>query len=281
MNDIATRDTTSLDASPESVMGSQNAGTVQLAQWAEELSAAHKLGTALCGTEFVPADFKGKPEAAAAAILAGKSLGLDPMNSLSNIFVVHGRPALYARTMHALVIAQGHEVVRTEATEAQVTVQARRKGTTQWQEFTWTIERAKKAGYTSNKKYNTDPVAMLTAKAIAEACRTIAPDVLSGVPHSVEEVELEDMGEAPRPNRQGTPKPIATNAKTETTEAISEHDWGELIEMGAQVGLEQSDIASIAQGITGLRLTGPQDIPACALDSIKGAINDHQNTQEG
>lgn len=176
------------------------ATTVSLLEWAQELDAAHRLGTALCGTEFVPASFRGKPEAAAAAILAGKSLGLDPMNSLSNIFVVQGRPAMYARTMVALVLAAGHDVRRTAATDDSVTVSARRKGQSEWQQFTWTITRARQAGYLSNKKYSTDPQAMLTAKAQAEACRTIAPDVLTGVAaYSVEEVELEDMGETNPP----------------------------------------------------------------------------------
>jgi hypothetical protein len=178
---------------------SPSAGTIQLAQWAQELDAAHRLGTALCQTEFVPASFRGKPEAAAAAILAGKSLGLDPMNALANIFIVQGKPALYARTMAALVMAQGHSIVRTQADEKSVTVAGRRKGQEEWQEFTWTIERAQQAGYTSNKKYATDPIAMLTAKAQAEACRTIAPDVLTGLAHSVEEIELEDLGERPAP----------------------------------------------------------------------------------
>lgn len=210
MSEIVTRDTQSLSLNPATVMSTPGAGTVKLAEWAMELNAAHQLGTALCATDFVPADFRGKPEAAAAAILAGKSLGLDPMNALANIFVVHGRPALYARTMVALVLAQGHEVVRTHADDTAVTVAARRKGSEDWQEFTWTIARAQKAGYTGNKKYQTDPIAMLTAKAQAEACRTIAPDVLTGMAHSVEEVELEDMGE--RKPRAGAPKPSGSVA---------------------------------------------------------------------
>lgn len=47
---------------------------------------------------------------AVAVILAGKSVGLDPMQAVQNIFPVHGMPSMYARTMTALVIAQGHEV---------------------------------------------------------------------------------------------------------------------------------------------------------------------------
>lgn len=184
---------------------------VDLQVWASELSAAMQLGKALASTDFVPASLKtlsgGRPkepqqiaENVAATILAGKSLGLDPMNSIQNIFVVQGRPAMYARTMVALVLSAGHDLRRSVATPEAVTVMARRKGQADWQEFTWTIDRARQAGYLSNKKYSTDPTAMLTAKAQAEACRTIAPDVLTGVAaYSVEEVELEDMGEAPAP----------------------------------------------------------------------------------
>ncbi|NKS14651.1 hypothetical protein GS580_27720 [Rhodococcus hoagii] len=46
-------------------------------------------------------------------------------------------------------------------------------------------------GYTSNKKYDTDPQAMLYAKAATEVARKIAPDVLLGIAHSREELELD------------------------------------------------------------------------------------------
>jgi hypothetical protein len=172
------------------------ATTISLMEWAQELGAAHQLGTALCGTEFVPSSFRGKPEAAAAAILAGKSLGLDPMNALANIFVVSGRPSMYARTMAALVLQAGHTIRRVQATEQSVIYEGKRKGDTTFTRVEWTIARAQKAGYTSNKKYQSDPIAMLTAKCQAEICRVIAPDVLTGIAAtSVEEVELDDLGE--------------------------------------------------------------------------------------
>ena len=176
------------------------ATTISLMEWAQELGAAHQLGTALCGTEFVPASFRGKPEAAAAAILAGKALGLDPMNALANIFVVSGRPSMYARTMAALVMQAGHTIRRVEATEQRVIYEGKRKGETQFTRVEWSIARATKAGYTSNKKYQTDPIGMLTAKCQAEICRVIAPDVLTGIAAtSVEEVELDDLGESETP----------------------------------------------------------------------------------
>ncbi len=200
-NEVATRNTTELDVSAPAIMGAPASGSIDLAVWAREMQAAAILGETLCKTDFVPKDFRGKPEAATAAILAGKSLGMDPLSALQNIFVIHGRPGLYARTMHALVIAAGHEVVRTDASPQSVTVQARRKGEHEWQVFTWTMDRATIAGYVkTNSKYKENPIEMLTAKALSEACRVIAPDVLTGVAtYAVE--ELEDMGERPAPRK--------------------------------------------------------------------------------
>ena len=41
----------------------------RLVAWAAGLSAAHQIGTAVCGTSFVPKEVRGRPEEAAAAIL--------------------------------------------------------------------------------------------------------------------------------------------------------------------------------------------------------------------
>jgi hypothetical protein len=196
-----------LNPAANAALAPQSSAVVDLALWASELDAAYRLGGMLASTDFVPLSLKtlssGKlkepdqiAQNVAACILAGKALGLDPMNSIQNIFVVHGRPAMYARTMAALVLAAGHELERVAATERSVVYRGRRAGKTEWQTFEWTIERATKAGYAKNAKYQSDPIAMLTAKCQAEAARVIAPDVLTGIAStSVEEVQLEDLGE--------------------------------------------------------------------------------------
>lgn len=162
----------------------------RLIAWAEAAHAAGKLGSALARTSFVPKAFQGKPEECAAAIMCGDELGLSPLASLRSIFVVSGTPALYARTMVALVQSHGHDVITTHKTDKSVTVRGRRRGTDTWVEECWTTERARRAGYTSNKKYETDPATMLYARAAADVCRQIAADVLLGVPYTVEEMEL-------------------------------------------------------------------------------------------
>ena len=164
----------------------------RLIAWADGLAAAHRIGSALCQTAFVPAAFRGKPEDAAAAILYGDEIGLTPTQSLQSVHVISGRPGLYARAMVALLLAHGHEVWTVEKSDAKVTVAGRRKGSTHVHEETWTTARAQKAGYTTNKKYATDPQAMLYARAAADVCRQIAPDALAGLDYAVEELEMLD-----------------------------------------------------------------------------------------
>lgn len=181
----------------------------RLVAWAEGLSAAHRIGAALCQTAFVPAHFKNKPEEAAAAILYGDEIGLTPTQALQNLYVISGKPALYARAMVALVLAAGHEVWTVSKSDAQVTVAGRRRGSSHVIEETWTTARASKAGYTNNKKYSSDPQAMLYARAAADVCRQVAPDALAGLAYSVEESELDE----PQPTTRTVRTERATTAK--------------------------------------------------------------------
>lgn len=203
----------------------------RLVAWAEAAHSAGILGISLAKTSFAPTQFRGKPEECAAAILFGDELGLTPMQSLQAVYVVSGKPGLYARSMLAIVLAAGHEVETVSKTDAKVTVRGRRRGSDQWVEETWTTERARRAGYTSNKKYETDPQAMLLARAQADVCRQIAPDALSGLAYTVEELELSE----PAPTARVTRNAAATSTRVKRQElpaapASDEPDFEESID---------------------------------------------------
>lgn len=166
------------------------AGYSLIRETAAAMADANAIAKAVCGTDMVPKHFRGKPDDLTAAILYGATLGFDPMQSARQVFVIHGQAALYARSMAALVMAAGHQVRTVETSDTAVTVEGRRRGSENVETSTWTIDRAKKAGYTDNAKYRTDPQAMLYAKALSEVCRKIAPDVLNGV-YAVEEMQME------------------------------------------------------------------------------------------
>jgi len=189
MTEVAIPTTASDVALPAAQSGTE--ATMSLVGWATELNAAHQLAKMICNTAFVPQHFRGKPEETAVAMLYGHTLELPPMVAVKAIYVVHGTPALYAQTMYAIAISKGHQIERVYADDERVEFRARRKGQTGWQKVEWTIERARKAKYTSNNKYQENPIGMLTEKCKAEAAKLVAPDALAGL-YSVEEIELGD-----------------------------------------------------------------------------------------
>lgn len=169
-----------------------DAGMDQIMRQVQAMDAAYKIGSALANTAMVPKEYRDKPHDATAAILYGAELGLKPTQALQQIFVVQGKPAIYARTMVALLKAKGYAFETVDTSDESVTV----RGTSprgEAEEATWNIKRAEKAGYTSNKKYQTDPQAMLYAKAASEVCRKLAPDVLLGIKYTAEDLELEPV----------------------------------------------------------------------------------------
>lgn len=188
MTNPYTLETTDNTTTPEL----SDSGINDLMRQAEAMSAAHKLATVLCNTQMVPQTFRGKPDDGAAAILYGAELGLKPQQALQQVFVVHGQPAIYARTMVALLKGKGYKFETVESTDESVTVRGVAPSGEQ-ETSTWTLDRAKKAGYTSNKKYQTDPQAMLYAKAASEVSRRLAPDVLLGIKYAAEDLELEPV----------------------------------------------------------------------------------------
>lgn len=192
-----------------------------LVKQAQALDAAHKIGTALANTQMVPQAFRGKPDDAAAAILYGAELGLKPTQALQQVFVVHGQPAIYARTMVGLLKAKGYRFETVDSTDDAVTVRGESpRG--EVEESTWTIDRAQKAGYTSNKKYQTDPQAMLYAKAASEVCRKLAPDVLLGIRYTAEDLELEQKPVRMTATRKQQPQSLqqALEQKPEPVEDV-------------------------------------------------------------
>src|SRR6185369_3323977 len=125
---------------------------------------------------------------ATAAVLYGSSLGIDPLMALQQVYVVSGRPALYAKMMVALVQSHGHDVWTEELTDTRAVVCGRRKGSSHTERITITMDMARKAGWTRNTKYTETPQDMLWARAASRVCDRIASDVLKGIP-SVEEAQ--------------------------------------------------------------------------------------------
>lgn len=212
---------------------------VMLADHVAMMRDAFALADGVCYTAAVPERYRGKPKDGAAAILYGAPLGMDPMTSLQKVINVHGTPGLEARSMKGLLKSKGYTFRTVERSPTRFEIHAWEPGSDKRidppdEVSVWTIERAqqaefcptidpatgeyrtfnKKSGGTAvvgNMKYITQPTEMLEAKGTAEVCRAVAPDVLMGMPYTVEELETQRWDNDDEPDtassRQAAPAP--------------------------------------------------------------------------
>lgn len=166
-----------------------------LKEQAEAMGAAMQVAEAMCSTELVPKQYRGKPHDGAAAILYGAELGLNAIQSLQQVMVINGKPGVEARTMVGLLRAHGYRFDVTENTDTAVTVVGTAP-TGETYTARWTIDMAQQAGYTKNSLYKQIPAAMLYAKAATEVCRRLGSHILSGIAYSVEELRLSEPVQA-------------------------------------------------------------------------------------
>jgi hypothetical protein len=197
-----------------------------LARHREALDIAIDYADQVCRSSGVPARFRGKTTDSAVAILYGADLGLSPLQSLQQIYNKYGQPAVYARTMQAILESHGYHFETVLDTDEAVTVRLTTPDGRS-EENTWDWARAEQAGYTprfdselgdwartengeilGNEKYLTDPRAMYWAKAVSVLARHLAPHLLLGMPYSREDLESE-----PEPERKAAVTPAVVAAE--------------------------------------------------------------------
>lgn len=182
-----------------------------LPAWVRDIQPAWELAKRLeRAGEFVPKGFENRGEAIMAVILTGTELGHGPMWALRNMHVINGKPGLSAEAMRALVLAAGHEITYPELTDEAVTAVGRRAGSEYNTSVRWTLAQAKRANLTRNPTWNTYPRAMLTARATAELCRLVFPDVVAGMTTTEEIADgfpLEPAPELAQPPRRARRRP--------------------------------------------------------------------------
>ena len=157
--------------------------------------SAASLADQIARSDFAPAGLRGKPEAVMAAMLTGHEIGIGPMQALSEISVINGRPCMSAKLMRALVHRAGHDLWFEVKSNTKVTICARRAD---WPEdrvakVTWTMDDAKAAGLSGGQNYRKYPRAMLAARATGEICRDNFADVLGGIGYTPEELSDGDL----------------------------------------------------------------------------------------
>jgi hypothetical protein len=156
----------------------QEAGGASIEQWQlmrEQADIFLKSG-------LLPSHIK-SAEQAVVIMLKGRELGLPALYALATIGVINGKPVVAAEVMASLVYRHhGDEALRiVQSNERVCTVEYRRRGWTESQSYTFSIEDAMRAGLLGSQVWQKYPAAMLRARCISAVARMAFPDVISGV----------------------------------------------------------------------------------------------------
>src|ERR1700682_3098733 len=149
----------------------------------KNLAEAIEFCNRLAKTDFVPSIYKNKPGEILAAIQMGAEVGIGPMQALSSIAVINGRPSLYGDVMLALVERSGLLAYHREYHEGDTAVcEVQRKGEKDVHVVKFSQADAIKAKLANKQGPWTDyPARMRQWRARGFALRDKFPDVLRGL----------------------------------------------------------------------------------------------------
>jgi len=124
-----------------------------------------------------------KAEQALAIILTGRELGIGSMYALRSIDIIEGIPTPSPGLLLALIYRDHGDtaLIPDEITDQVATCRYKRRGWSGYQEFSFTIQDAERAGLLSKQNWRQYPGAMLRARAISAIARLAFPECAAGL----------------------------------------------------------------------------------------------------
>ena len=161
----------------------------QLGLCPQSLDEALRLAEIMAKSDIVPKDYIGKPGNILVAIQWGAEIGLAPLQAMSHIAVINGRPALWGDALLAIVRGSGLLASFEEDIGADsATCTAQRRGEAPISR-TFNREDAKQAGLLGKAgPWSQYPRRMMQMRARAWVLRDLFPDVIRGL-HVAEEAQ--------------------------------------------------------------------------------------------
>ena len=170
-------------------------------------------------------------EEAFARIVAGATMGMQPIQAINGIAMINGHPTLHSDSIPCTVMASG--LVRGmkykfegEGDNMSCTFYVRRKGVEEYQEWTYSMEDARKAGLLSNPVWQKHPKKMLFNRARTWCFRNTFPDVIGNVytPDEVEDVECSEIAPKQVHDDSNAKEEYKALPLTEPAEKVEEQD---------------------------------------------------------
>lgn len=168
----------------------------------------------------VPEAYRNKPADVFVAVTLGQSVGISPIQSLSEINVIKGKPTMSASLIAAQVRKAGHklriEVDETPGKECAICTIIRRDDPDH--PFVSKRDRAwaQRMGLLNNSNYIKQPATMLKKRAITDCARDACSEALCGIDYTPDEMSDFDDVEA---KVEETEKTVGPKQKVEIVEA--------------------------------------------------------------
>lgn len=205
-----------------------------------EFVALARMAHAIHATQMVPKAYRGHENDVLAAMMTGREMGLGPMQSLREIYVIDGKPSLAANLLLARMRSGGLIIEESESTADRAWARVRNRATGEVVEEEWTMDEARVVQTRENGRtislsekntFRNYPKDMLWARLIGRIARRF-PDLIGAVmPYTSEEVQ--DWEDAPADSGDRG----SFGSDTKTGEWHGPKDWAELSQrVVAQLG---------------------------------------------
>lgn len=167
------------------------------AMWFDSARFEHgwRVAQMLASSDFVPKEFRGKPENCLIGMAMANRFDMDPMMVLQNVYVIHGQPTLKSSFAIGLANSSGlldgslRFVPNGEGADLLVTCFGRLASTGAEFGVGVSLAQAVKAGWTKNSEpWAAIPQQMLSYRSAMFWIRLYAPEILTGL-SSVEEAQ--------------------------------------------------------------------------------------------
>jgi hypothetical protein len=158
---------------------------------ANTMSAKIEYAKALAHSNLLPKQYQQQPANLLYALEYADALGVSPINAITSIHVIEGKPSASADLIAAMIRRAGHKL-RVSGNDQSARAVLIRADDPEFEYVAeWTMDKARAAGVTNKSVWKNYPSAMLRSRAITEVARMGASDALFGVVYTPEELGAE------------------------------------------------------------------------------------------
>lgn len=212
------------------------------------LAEAMDMSKMLASSALIPTPLKGKPGDVLVILMKGRELGLSPLQALSEVYVVEGKPSASAKLKLGLCLQRPDICLyfRCVESSAKRAVYETQRAGSQPVRMEWTIEQAQKAALIGRPTWKSYPETMLRHRCESALADSVYPDLVQGLMITD---EAEDIRE-----RQATERALNDAPTTNRTESLKEKLRSKLEAFQSAPELPQ------ATQVEAPRLLGPKEV---------------------